>query len=62
MQEGGFELPLDKVCDEHVEAGLLGDCERDLIGVFVEEGVDPSELRANRVEEGVEEDGTQIFD
>lgn len=62
MQEGGLELTLDKVADEHVETDLLDDGERYLVGIFVEVGVDFGELAADGVEKGVEEDRAEVFD
>lgn len=62
MQKGGLELTLDEVADEHVKADLLDNSKRDLVGVFVEEGVDLGELAADGVEKGVEEDRAEVFD
>lgn len=62
MQEGGLELALDEVADEHVETDLLDDGERDLVSIFVEIRVDLGELAADGVEKGVEEDRAEVFD
>lgn len=62
VQEGGLELALDKVRDEHVEANLLHDGGWGGVGALVEVGVDLGELGADRVEEDVEEDRAEVFD
>lgn len=62
VQEGGLELTLDEVRHEHVEARLLHHRHGQLVSVLVEVRVDLGELRADRVEECVEEDRPQVLD
>lgn len=61
VQESGLELALDKMADKHVETDLLDDGEWDLVSVFVKVRVDLGKLGAHGVEEGVEEDRTEVF-
>lgn len=61
MQEGSLELALYEVADEHVETDLLDNRKRNLVGIFVEVGVDLGELAPDGIEKGVEKNRAEVF-